>query len=141
MTDITKTASGNTTNGNSVNKLYPVMGLYAAADLPASSPVYIKSDGTVALCVNTVTENAQEVTTGVTLAQSSFVGFVGIDYASGEVCSIYGKGLIMGYASGMTPGALLFVSDTAGELATSAQVVGDLPVARVIDAKHILVIR
>jgi hypothetical protein len=59
------------------------------------------------------------------------------DLVSGETADIAGPGCIVGGFSGMTPGDLLYLSDTAGALA-DAPGTKSKPCARVITATEIL---
>src|SRR5690349_16273398 len=83
--------------------------LVAGEALTAGNAVYIKSDGKV------WKSNGTAAT-----APAGFVGIVVKDYAVGRAVTVWSVGTRMRYAAGMTPGAPLFVSGTAGALADAA---------------------
>lgn len=60
------------------------------------------------------------------------------DVASGDTVDVAGPGCLVGGFSGMTPGDLLYVSDTAGALSDTAGTKSK-PVARAITATELMV--
>ncbi len=104
--------------------------LYAGEALDAVAPCYIKgSDGKVYMSNGTAaTEPAK------------FDGFTPRACRAGEPVTLFGIGARFRYGSGMTPGAALFVSTTAGLLADAASTGGTVAVARAISATDIRVI-
>ena len=112
------------------NQLPASLGLRAGAALLAASPVRIAADGLV---------YPTDATAADALAQVD--GFTGKAYTIGEPVTIWGRGVIFQYATGMTPGATLYAAATAGRL-DDAPTVGDaVGVARVVTATHIRVTR
>lgn len=119
----------------------------ASAELPYASPCYVASTGKVALSVSTVTldttvtEAVDSDAGTVTLKYSKCNGFTPKTYANGaNAVTLFGNGTILpGYATGLTPGAYYYVSDTAGKLATTAQAAGDRPVAWALNTTDIVV--
>ena len=109
------------------------LGLEAGEAIAAWDACYIKaSDGKVYKAVSTEVNGANV---------SLFHGFAPQAYAAGDKVTLYGDGALIEYASGMTPAAYLYISDTAGRLADADTTSGfvDKPVATVITATHILV--
>ncbi len=105
--------------------------LYAGEDLDVAAPCYIKaSDGKVYMSNGTANNEA-----------ATFAGFVARACKSGEPVSLFGDGSRFRYASGMTPGAILYIGATKGRLDTAATV-GDLNgTAQAINATDIVVRR
>ena len=90
--------------------------------------VYLKSDGKLWLATGAAA-NAAALAIGVTM-------FTQV----GESAPVY-HGVTVRYATGMTPGARLYVSGTVpGGLADAASTGGTVPVAIVIDATRIYVL-
>ena len=140
MALITK-ASNVSIDVNTSKRLPPISPLTAGEDLAAGAPCYIHSDGDVRECISTVVE----------FGEVEYVGFTPIAYLDGEVVTLFGKGLRLNYASGMTPGTQLWVSATAGRL-EDVPIAGkgggeyealttDEPVAIVVTATDIVVIK
>lgn len=106
-------------------------GLKAGEDLLAAAPCYIKaSDGKVYMSNGTAANEAAEID-----------GFTGKSYKSGEPVSLWGRGAIFEYGTGLTPGAILYLGATAGRLDTAATTGDAVGVARTINAKYIRVTR
>lgn len=107
------------------------LGLVAGEALDGGAPCYIKaSDGKVYMSNGTAANEAAEVD-----------GFTGKSYASGEPVTLWGRGVIFEYATGLTPGAPLYIGTTAGRLDTAATTGDAVGVARTISATHIRVTR
>jgi hypothetical protein len=107
------------------------LGLVAGEALLTAAPCYIKaSDGKVYMSNGTGANEAAELD-----------GFTGKPYASGEPVTLWGRGVIFEYGTGMTPGAVLFIATTAGRLADAATTGDAVGVARVISATHIRITR
>lgn len=118
----------------STQKASFISGLLAGEDLPAGAPCYIKNDGKVYKSVTTVTNGIA--------TQPAFAGFAVDDVSAGEPVTLFGKGARMNIASGMTPGQVFWISDTAGFLSDAVVLTGDVsPVAMAISATDIVVIR
>lgn len=113
-------------------------GLQAGVALTAGDACYIDSNGRVQKSVSTVNSPS----TG-TFMRSAFDGIVGQSYASGSIgVTLYGPGAKFGYAaSGLTIGQHLWVSNTAGKIADAKVATNDEPIAKVISATDIIVIR
>lgn len=110
-----------------------ITGLKAGEALPLGSACYIKaSDGLVYKSTGAGDTEAAKVH-----------GFVGRKVAIGEPVTLFGAGVRFHYvASGLTPGAQLFLSGaTAGELATAASTGDSLGIAFAINATDIMVAR
>lgn len=103
-------------------------GLKAGEALGAGDACYIKSDGLV-----------WRSTGAAANAAAAVDGFAAEAAAVGEAVTLF-TDVTMRYASGLTPGAKLFLSGTvAGGLADAASTGGTGQVARVIDATRIRV--
>jgi hypothetical protein len=131
MATITKVAqaSGDTTH---LQKVPQISGdFFAGEDLGAVVPCYIKaSDGKVYQCNGTAANEA-----------ATFFGFTPRAVASGQPVTLYGIGARFRYGTGLTIGAKLFISATAGALDNAATTGGTVAIARVINATDIQVIR
>jgi hypothetical protein len=114
-------------DGNMLQKGIVISGLIAGEDLGKCDPVYIKSDG---LAYKTITSASAN-------GKACYAGFAFSAAKTGEVCDIV-RNVAGSFASGMTPGALLFVSGSAAVLSDAAVISGDDPVAMVITASEIL---
>src|SRR4051812_31076716 len=90
-------------------------GLQAGEALDGLAPCYIKqSDGFVYMSNGTAANEA-----------AGFDGFTPRAYASGDTnVTLFGIGTKMRYATGLTPGAFLYIGTTKGRLDT-APTVGD----------------
>src|SRR5919108_5412922 len=87
--------------------------LYAGEDLDAVAPCYIKaSDGKVYMSEGDASNEA-----------AKFHGFTARETKAGEPVTLFGAGTRFKYASGMTPGATLYIAtsdyDGAGHLDTA----------------------
>lgn len=105
--------------------------LIAGEDLDAVSPCYIKnSDGKVYMSNGTAANEA-----------AGFDGFVPRAAKAGQPVTLFGVGARFRYASGLTPGAKLYIGATAGRLDTAATTGDAVGVARAINATDIRVTR
>lgn len=113
-------------------------GLQAGVALSKGDACYVDSNGLVQKSVSTV----NSPNTG-TFMRSAFDGLVGQEYASGtKGVTLYGIGAKFGYAaSGLTIGQHLWITATAGALGDAKIATNDEPVAKVISATDIIVIR
>jgi hypothetical protein len=101
-----------------------VSGLFAGENIPALSACRIASNGTVMLAVTT---SAHVV--------SDFAGFAPKAYKTGEPITLFNRGVRFRLAdSGLTPGALLYVSATAGKCSDAVVLAGDRAIALVVTA-------
>jgi hypothetical protein len=109
-----------------------ISGQTAGEALDAFAPCYIKqSDGLIYMSNAT---NADEA--------AGLDGFTARAYAVGDSnVTLFGRGLKMRYATGMTPGAMLYIGATAGRLNDAVTTGDGAGVARVVSATVIRVIR
>lgn len=113
------------------NQIPASVGLVAGEALLTAAPCYIKaSDGKVYMSNGTGADEAAELD-----------GWTGKAYAAGDAVTLWGRGVIFEYGTGMTPGAQLFIATTKGRLADAATTGDATGVARVITATHIRVTR
>lgn len=105
--------------------------LYAGEDLFALAAVQLKSDGKVWLANATAADS-----------NAVFLGIVPELYKSGEAVAVYSLGACFRYAaSGLTPGAKLYLGATAGRLDTAATTGDAVGTARCITATDIQITR
>lgn len=100
-------------------------GKVAGEALTAGDMVYMKSDGLIWKANGTAAT-----------APALSIGMVLVDSSVNEACTPV-SGCCVNYATGMTPGARLFVSATAGALDDAATTGGTVAVAYVWDATQI----
>ena len=101
--------------------------LYAGEALDALAPCYIKaSDGKVYMSNGTAANEAAKCD-----------GITPKAYVAGAAVTLYGPGTKAEYATGMTPGATLYIGATAGRLDTTATTGDATGVARAITARYI----
>lgn len=125
------TTTVETRSAQHANQIPASLGLVAGEALLTAAPCYIKaSDGKVYMSNGTAANEAAELD-----------GFTGKSYAAGEPVTLWGKGVIFEYGTGLTPGAVLFIGATAGRLDTVATTGDAVGVARTISATHIRVTR
>lgn len=104
-----------------------IVGLLAGEAITAGAPCYIKSDGKVWLSNGTAANAAAKVD-----------GWAAAAAAVGEAVTLYFD-VNFRYGSGMTPGARIYLSATAGTIADAATTGGTAPIGFVIDATRIRV--
>jgi len=100
-------------------------GWKAGETLSRAAPAHVKADGMIYNSVN----------------GDPFDGFTPQDYLAGEPVTLYSAGCIFGYASGLTPGARLYLSATPGRLSDAPLSAGAVPVAKVLVRDMIQVTR
>lgn len=107
-------------------------GLTAGEALDALAPCYIKqSDGLVYMSNGTAANE-----------EASFDGMTPRAYALGDSnVTLFGLGTKLRYATGLTPGAMLYIGATAGRLDTAPTAGDGAGVARVISATLIRIVR
>lgn len=107
-------------------------GLVAGEALAALAPCVLKSDNLVYMCNGTAAD-----------ADAQFDGFTPRAYAPGDSnVTLIGIGARMRYAaSGLVPGARLYIAATDGRLDTAATTGDAVGVAKVTSATDIRVIR
>lgn len=122
-------ASGDTTH---LMKVPQISGdLYAGEALDPCAPCYRKaSDGLVYMSNGTAVAEAARC-----------MGFTARAVAAGQPVTLYRAGARFGYGTGLTIGALLYVSATAGRLDDAATTGGLVAVAEVISSTDIQVIQ
>lgn len=106
-------------------------GLTAGQDLDTIAPCYIKaSDGLVYMSNATAFNEA-----------AKFVGFTARAVKSGQPVTLFGLGAKFEYATGLTPGAILYIGATAGRLNDAATTGDPVGVAIALNARLIMCIR
>jgi len=131
MADLTKLSTAGI-DGVSANRCAYITENFAGEDLGKVDACYIASDGKVYKAVS-----SQVTISGI----ADFSGFTNRVVPSGQPVTLFGAGAIFGYASALTPGQYLYVSNTAGKLSDTKIASADLPVAKAIDLKNIIVAR
>ena len=113
-----------------VNQL--ITGLIAGEDIAECDLVYIKSDGKV-----------WRATAAAANAAAKSVGIAHRAASAGQACTIMpGPGQVARYSDGtLTPGAILYVGETAGALSSIATTGDTVGVAQAIDAYNIRLTR
>jgi hypothetical protein len=125
------TTTVETRSAQHANQIPASLGLVAGEALLTAAPCYIKaSDGKVYMSNGTGANEAAEID-----------GFTGKTYAIGEPVTLWGRGVIFEYGTGLTPGAVYYIGATAGRLDTAATTGDAVGVARSISATHIRVTR
>lgn len=106
-----------------------ISGLLAGEDILIGAPCYIKAaDGKLYNSNGVAANEAAKVD-----------GFSPRDAKAGEALTLFGRGARFRWATGLTPGAELYLGATAGGLDTAATTGGLLPIARVINDTDIRV--
>lgn len=119
-------------DASSVPSAVRVSALFAGEALDAVAPCYIDTNGNVRMSID-----SQETVTNV----SDFVGFTADTVVSGSPVTLFGKGARFSYGAGLTPNTPVYVGATAGRLDDSQVSSADDPVALIISARDILVLR
>jgi hypothetical protein len=121
MSDITK-ATNLDFDADSLMRCVLIMGddIKAGEAIDRGSVCFIDSDGLVYEADTTA---------------SGYMGFAYATYASGEPVTLVGQGGIVAYGDSMTPGAKLYLSANAGEIATT----GTTKAAVVLEDTRILI--
>lgn len=138
MTDIVvRTSPAPNVDGQSALTAERLAPYQAGVSLAKGDAVYIDSNSRLQKAVSTVIG-----ITGSHQAWAKFDGIVVETYISGSKgCAIYGAGTRVGYASGMTVGNFLWVSNSAGKLNDAMQSAVDMPVAKIVSATDIFILR
>ena len=125
------TTTVETRSAQHANQIPASLGLVAGEALLTAAPCYIKtSDGKVYMSNGTAANEAARVS-----------GFTGKSYAINEPVSLWGRGVIFEYGTGLVIGTTYFIGATAGRLDNAATVGDAVGVARAVTATHIRVIR
>jgi hypothetical protein len=107
-----------------------VSGLVAGEAIGATDACYIKAaDGMVYKSNGTAANAAAKVD-----------GFAAQAAAAGQGVTLFGRGLRMGYGTGLTIGALYYLAATAGRLDTAATTGGTVAIAKAITATDVRII-
>jgi hypothetical protein len=104
----------------------------AGEKLNKFSPCRVDDDGMVYMSDSTVC-----TISGI----SDFIGFNCAEIASGDPVTLYGKGLRIASYAEVTPGAMFYVSNTAGALSDAKVAANDTPVAIAISTSDLLVLK
>jgi hypothetical protein len=115
-------------DGNMLMKAQVISGLVAGETLTKFDSAYIKSDGLVYRTIS----SASTVD-----GKSCYDGFVFANTASGDVCDLV-RHVAGTYSTGLTPGAALFTSGSAGVLSDAQVLASDSPIAKAITTTEIL---
>jgi hypothetical protein len=123
-------------SGNMLMLAHKLPGFTAGESIPKMTPVRIDpTDGKIY-----ITSSGCTVISGTTNGSYvAYAGFVPFAVASGEEGLTVLRGLGGEYATGMTPGALLFLSTSGSLNSGSAIVSGDKPVAQALTATKIFI--
>ena len=135
MTTITKLSTAGV-DGLSAQKCDTISQLFAGEALKKADACFIASDGLVYMSNYTAHQYSSITASGV----SNFDGFTNKAVAVGEPVTLFGNGAQFGYGSSLTPGILCYVTTSDGLIADAKGGI-DLPVAKVISATDIRVIR
>lgn len=128
MADITKSADASM--DASTGAFAPqITGLLAGEDLDVAAPCYIKSDGLVYMADGSAND-----------ALAVVAGFTPRAVASGQPVTLFGVGARFRYGTGLTPGALYYLSATAGALADAAATGHTAALAQAINSTDIRVL-
>jgi hypothetical protein len=103
--------------------------LLAGEAIAAGDACYIKSDGLVWRSIGTAVNAAAKVN-----------GFAVTKANAGEPITLMYH-VVLNYGSGLTPGAMYFLSATVGAIADAASTGGTAPIAFAIDATRIFVMQ
>jgi len=123
MADVTIDTTSVSLNGNS--DFAGSISLIAGSAINVVAPCYISSDGKLY---------------PASASGSVCDGFAGKTYVSGQAATVFGKGMIFSAsASSLTPGQNLYLSTTAGALATTATN-SQAAIARAISTTDIIVL-
>lgn len=131
LTAAPTTTTVETRSAQHANQIPASLGLIAGEDLLTAAPCYIKAaDGRVYMSNGTAATEPAETD-----------GFTAKAYLAGEPVTLWGRGAIFEYGTGLTPGAVYFIGATKGRLDTAATTGDAVGVARSINTTHIRVTR
>lgn len=130
MSTITKVSTASMDTSSALFAPQKTGSLYAGEAIDVAAPCYIKaSDGLVYMSDASA---ADEV--------AKFDGFAPKAYRVGDAVTLFGLGARFKYGSGLTPGANLYISGTAGGLDDVPTLGCPTPVARAINPTDIVVL-
>lgn len=129
MADVTKSATPSMDTGSAQQIVAGNM--YAGEDLAAVAPCYIKaSDGKVYMSDGSSSNEA-----------AKFVGFTARATKAGQPVTLFGFPTRFKYSSGLTPGAIFYISGTTGALADATTTGDTKGTAMAVNATDIVVCR
>jgi hypothetical protein len=109
---------------------FQISGLIAGEDINAGEAAYIKAaDGKIYRSLGAAANEAAKVD-----------GFSPRDAKAGQALTLYGRGTRFRWATGLTPGANLYLGAAVGTLDTAPTTGGLVPIARAIDGTDIRII-
>ena len=129
MADVTRTTDVTSTLDASTGAVAPQIYDYPAGEYIESGQAVTLSAGEVILADGSAAD-----------AAANILGFAGRSVLEGQPLTVFGPGTRFGGFTGLTPGQLLYLSATPGELADAATTGGTRPIARAITATDIQVI-
>lgn len=133
MSDLTKSSDAHLSDGQFVRP----QTRQAGAEIAAGDAVYIDTNGLLQKCVRPTV-----FISGSFGLEVKFDGLAPRAIPSGTYGEVYGRESEFFYAdSGLTIGAPVFPSATAGKLADSAVAAPDQPVAKAVSATNIVLIK
>ncbi len=106
-----------------------IAGLVAGENIDACAACRVGADGKVYNSNGTAAD-----------ANAKFDGFSAQAARAGQGVTLFGPGIRMRYATGLTPGALFYVAATPGRLDTAATLGGTVAIAKAISATDIVVV-
>jgi hypothetical protein len=134
MADITKSSDAGL-EGNAGSKENPQT-RQAGVELAAGDAVYIDTNGRFVKAITTA-----QFASGTYGTIHKFAGLTARAIPSGTYGEIYGQGAEFFYAdSGLTIGAAVYPSNTAGKLADAPVSANDNPVALIVSATNLVLI-
>lgn len=129
MADVTKVSTASMDTAQ--HKQVAAGNLYAGEDLDAVAPCYIKaSDGKVYMSDGSASNEA-----------AKFNGFTARATKAGQPVTLFGFPTRFKYGSGLTPGAIFYISGTTGALADAASTGDTKGTAMAVNATDIVVCR
>ncbi len=102
-------------------------------NLDAGAPCYLNSDGRIYMSASAITDES---------THPNFVGFTVQTYSASQPCTLFGLGSRLHIAeSGLTVGARVWSGSVAGTIQDAKGATLDEPLAKVVSATDILVVR
>lgn len=132
MADINRSINASV-DGSTAMVAPQISGLLAGEDLSAGAPCYIASDGSIKLCNATAADE-----------KAVLAGFATRTAKAGQAVTLVGAGARFRYVEvgdALTPGQILYLSGTPGELSDDATTGDMLGVAQAITPTDIRVTR
>jgi hypothetical protein len=129
MATITRSTSASLDSAGGMFVIQRSGNIYAGEALDLVSACRIHTDGLIYMADGSAAD-----------AEARFIGMTPKSYLSGEAVTLYGIGARFRYATGMTPGARLFLSATDGRLDDAATTGGTLCIAIALNATDIEIV-